>query len=140
MAYAAVARTLFQGSPFLGLRIKTDAEELTARTPLVFIGSNRFQIEEFDLPGQRCVKRGELAIYVARPTGRTGLVWLALQALLGRLRGERRLQVLCAGEAKVETRRRRLPVALDGEVVVLETPLRFATRPGALRVIMPEVV
>ncbi len=61
-----------------------------------------------------------------------------MQALLGRLRGERRLQVLCANEARVETRRRRLPVALDGEVVVLETPLRFATRPAALRVIVPE--
>jgi len=140
VAYAAVARTLFQRSPFLGLRLTTEEEEISARTPLVFVGSNRFQIEEFDLPGQRCVKRGELAIYVARPTGWPGLVWLAMQALLGRLRGERRLQVLCAKEARLETRRRRLPVALDGEVFVLETPLRFAARPGALRVIVPEVV
>jgi diacylglycerol kinase family enzyme len=28
-------------------------------------------------------------------------------------------------------------VALDGEVVTLETPLRFRTRPGALKVLVP---
>ena len=138
VAYAAVARALLQRSPFLGVHISAGGEELRVRTPLVFVGSNRCQIEEFGLPGRRCVERGECAIYVARPRGWPGLALLALQALLGRLRGERRLQVMCAKAARVETRRRRVPVALDGEVLVLETPLRFATRPGALKVVVPE--
>jgi YegS/Rv2252/BmrU family lipid kinase len=137
VAYAAVLRALFGRGAFLSVRITTEGGELTERTPLVFVGGNRHQIEEFALPGGRCVKRGELAIYVARTDGKLGLLRLALQALLRRLRGERRLEVLCAGEALVETRRRRLPVALDGEVVTLETPLRFRTRPGALKVLVP---
>lgn len=138
VAYAAVARTLFQGSPFLGVHISAGGEELPVRTPLVFVGSNRFQIEEFGLPGGECIERGELALYVARPTGLPGLLALAFQALLGRLHGERRLQVICAKKARVTTRRPRIPVALDGEVVMLETPLRFAARPAALKVIVPE--
>ena len=138
VAYAAVARALLQPEPFLNVRITTEGGELTERTPLVFVGGNRYQIEEFALPGRRCVKRGELAIYVARADGKMGLLRLALQALLGRLRGERRLEVMCAGEALVETRRGRIPVALDGEVLVLETPLLFKTRPGALKVLVPE--
>ncbi|HEX8503307.1 MAG TPA: diacylglycerol kinase family protein [Pyrinomonadaceae bacterium] len=137
VAYAAVLRAVLGGNPFLNVRITTEGGELTERTPLVFVGGNRYQIEEFDLPGRRCVNRGELAIYVARADGRAGLLRLALQALLRRLRGEQRLEVMCAGEALVETRRRRLPVALDGEVVVLETPLRFRTRPAALKVLVP---
>ena len=140
VAYFAVARTLFQRSPFMGVRVSAAGEEVRARTPLVFVGGNRYQVDEFGLPGGECVERGELAIYVARPTGLPGLMLLALQALLGRLHGERRLQVLCAEEAGIETRRRRVPVALDGEVLVLETPLRFATRAGALKVIVPEDV
>jgi diacylglycerol kinase family enzyme len=139
VAYAAVLRALFGGNPFLNVRITTaEGGELAERTPLVFVGGNKYQIEEFDLPGRRCVKRGEMAIYVARTDGRAGLLRLALQALLRRLRGERRLEVLCAGEVLVETRRRRLPVALDGEVVVLKTPLLFKTRPAALKVLVPE--
>jgi len=138
VAYAAVLRALVQRNPFLNVRITTaEGGGLAERTPLVFVGGNRFQIEEFNLPGQRCVRRGELAIYVARTDGKLGLLRLGLQALLGRLRGERRLEVMCAGEALVETRRKRLPVALDGEVVTLQTPLRFRTRPAALKVLVP---
>ena len=137
VAYAAVLRALFAGDPFLNVRITTEGGELTERTPLIFVGGNKYQIEEFSLPGRRCVKGGELAIYVARTGGRAGLLRLALQALLRRLRGERRLEVLCAGEALVETRRKRLAVALDGEVVTLQTPLRFRTRPAALKVLVP---
>jgi YegS/Rv2252/BmrU family lipid kinase len=140
VAYAAVLRALFGGNPFLNVRITTEGGELSERTPLIFVGGNKYQIEEFDLPGRRCVRRGELAIYVARTDGKLGLLRLALQALLRRLRGEQRLEVMCAGEALVETRRRRLPVALDGEVVVIETPLHFKTRPGALKVLVPEGV
>ncbi|HEX8354751.1 MAG TPA: diacylglycerol kinase family protein [Pyrinomonadaceae bacterium] len=140
VAYAAVLRALLGRNAFLNVRITTEGGELVERTPLIFVGGNKYQIEEFDLPGRRCVNRGELAIYVARADGKLGLLRLALQALLRRLRGERRLEVLCAGEALVETRRKRLPVALDGEVVVLRTPLHFKTRPGALKVLVPEGV
>ncbi len=138
VAYASVLRVIFGRSVFVNVRITTEGGELLERTPLVFVGGNKYQIEEFDLPGRRCVKRGEMAVYVARADGRAGLLRLALQALLRRLRGERRLEVLCAGEALVETRRKRLRVALDGEVVVLKTPLLFRTRPAALKVLVPE--
>jgi diacylglycerol kinase family enzyme len=137
VAYAAVARALFQRSPFMGVSLWAGGQELSARTPLIFVGANRYQIEEFDLPGGECLARGELAVYVARPTGWAGLLRLALQALLRRLRGERSLHLMCAGEARVETRRRRIPVALDGEVLNLETPLHFARRRAALKVIVP---
>jgi YegS/Rv2252/BmrU family lipid kinase len=138
VAYASVLRVIFGRSVFVGVRITTEGGELLERTPLVFVGGNKYQIEEFDLPGRRCVKRGEMAIYVARADGKLGLLRLAMQALLRRLRGERRLEVICAGEALVETRRKRLRVALDGEVVVLKTPLHFRTRPAALKVLVPE--
>lgn len=138
VAYASVLRVIFGRGIFVNVRITTGGGELVERTPLVFVGGNRFQIEEFDLPGRRCVKRGEMAIYLARADGPAGLLRLAMQALLRRLRGERRLEVLCAGEALVETRRTRLRVALDGEVVVLKTPLHFKTRPAALKVLVPE--
>lgn len=140
VAYAAVARTLFQGNPFMGVRLWTHGQELSARTPLIFVGANGYQIEEFDLPGGECVARGELAVYVARPAGWRGLLRLAVQALLKRLHGERSLHVICADEARVETRRRRIRVALDGEVVRLETPLLFKMRRAALKVCVPRDV
>jgi diacylglycerol kinase family enzyme len=140
VAYAAVARTLLQGSPFMGVRLWTHGQELSARTPLIFVGANGYQIGEFDLPGGECVGRGELAVYVARPAGGRALPPPAGPALHTPPHGERTLHVICADEARVETRRRRIPVALDGEVVRLETPLLFKRRRAALKVCVPKEV
>jgi diacylglycerol kinase family enzyme len=37
----------------------------------------------------------------------------------------------------VRTRAARLAVAIDGEVILLEPPLRYRIQPGALKVIVP---
>jgi diacylglycerol kinase family enzyme len=39
-------------------------------------------------------------------------------------------------EAEIDARSSRLPVALDGEVEIMRTPLHYRSRPGALRVIV----
>jgi diacylglycerol kinase family enzyme len=44
---------------------------------------------------------------------------------------------LNVSEVWIETRRRQLRVALDGEVSHLDPPLRYRSRPGELRVIVP---
>jgi diacylglycerol kinase family enzyme len=66
------------------------------------------------------------------------LIHLSLLALLGRLRQAQDFDSLCAVEACIEARRPWVKVSLDGEVARLETPLHYRTRPGALRVIVPE--
>ena len=93
------------------------------------------------LGGRSCLDAGRLSLYVAHRTGRLGLLRLAFSALLGRLREAHDFDALCAREIWVETRRsRRIPVAIDGEVLVLSTPLRYRIRPGALKVIVPRDV
>ena len=91
--------------------------------------------------GRESIDAGRLSLYVAHRTGRLGLLRLALSALFGRLRQAEDFDALDAEEIWVETRRpRRLPVATDGEVTVMTTPLHFRVRPGALRVIVPKTV
>ena len=65
------------------------------------------------------------------------LVLLALRALVGRLRQAKDFEEFTATEVAVETRRRRELVGLDGEVVMMETPIHCTMRPGALRVVVP---
>lgn len=138
-AYLAVVLTILRVSPFMNVRLNADGQELACRTPLVFVGSNEYQIASFDLPGRRCFDKGEMALYITHPMGRMGLLRLALQALARRLRTAPDLQVLCTREVWIETRRKRLRVALDGEVVVMSTPLHYLVRSGALRVLVPKV-
>ena len=61
-------------------------------------------------------------------------MWLALKSALGfRPRGGD-MRMFKVGSAEIVSRRKRLLVALDGEVEILKSPLRYSTRPGALRV------
>jgi diacylglycerol kinase family enzyme len=62
---------------------------------------------------------------------------VALQLLLKRLRRSEDFDVICTSEIVVALRRRRVRVALDGEVRLLKTPLHYRIRQGALRVIVP---
>jgi diacylglycerol kinase family enzyme len=125
--------------PFLTLRLRLHNEEIVRRTPFVFIGNNEYQLEVFNIGARACLDAGYLSLYTAPRTGRFGLLSLTLRGLMGRLRSGKDFDMQCVPSAVVETRRARLLVATDGEVTVMQTPLHYCSRPGALRVIVPAV-
>ncbi|HSI34556.1 MAG TPA: hypothetical protein VK986_13280, partial [Tepidisphaeraceae bacterium] len=65
------------------------------------------------------------------------MVRLALRALFNRLRQDRDFNAVCSGEVWIDTKRKRLNVAMDGEVEPMDGPLHYQIWPGALRVIVP---
>jgi diacylglycerol kinase family enzyme len=107
------------------------------RTPCVFVGNNEYRLERTSFGTRARIDRGELWLCVAPPQSRLGLLSLALKSALGLLRQSRDLRTFRADSAEIRSRRKRLVVAVDGEVEILETPLRYRTRPGALRVFAP---
>ena len=81
--------------------------------------------------------KGRLALYVMNAERRLGLLQLTWQVLRKGVDEVKELDLLTVEETVIETRRRRLQVALDGEVVPLESPLDYRIRPAALRVHVP---
>jgi YegS/Rv2252/BmrU family lipid kinase len=124
--------------PFLNVRLSVDHREMSRRTPFVFIGNNEYEMENFNLGARSCLDKGQLSMYVAHHTGRLGLLRLGFSALFGGLRKQDDFDALCTKEIWIETRRKRLPVATDGEVTLMDTPLHYNVRPGALRVLVPK--
>ena len=124
--------------PFLDVRLSADGEEIFRRTPFVFIGNNEYEMDSFSIGGRKCLDAGNLSIYVLHRTGRMGLVRLALRSLFGKLRQAKDFETFCTDEITIETRRKKLLVAFDGEVKQMETPLHYRIRPNALRVIVPK--
>jgi diacylglycerol kinase family enzyme len=140
-AFLRASLAVLRRYPFMNVRLEADGTEIARATPFVFVGNNEYQVENLQLGARSCLDAGRLSLYVAHRTGRLGLLRLALSALLGRLREAHDFDALCAREIWVETRRpKRIPVATDGEVTVLTTPLRYRIRPGALKVIVPKEV
>ncbi|MEO6353434.1 MAG: diacylglycerol kinase family protein [Oxalobacteraceae bacterium] len=123
--------------PFLHVRLSMDGEEHLRRTAFVFVGNNAYVMEGFNIGARACMNTGRLCLYVSHHTGRFGLLRLALSALLGRIRQEKDFDVVSTKEILIETHHRRMRVATDGEVAVMDTPLQYRIRPASLRVIVP---
>jgi diacylglycerol kinase family enzyme len=140
-AFLRASLAMLRRYPFMSVRLDADGKEIARKTPFVFVGNNEYQVENLRPGGRQRLDAGRLSLYVAHRTGRLGLLRLALSAMLGRLREAHDFDALCAREIWVETRRpKRIPVATDGEVNVLSTPLHYRIRPGALKVIVPKEV
>jgi diacylglycerol kinase family enzyme len=123
--------------PFLGVRIETPDEAVVRRTPFVFVGNNEYRMTGLRAASRESLTGGHLAVYLMNATGRRGLLQLAWQVFWRGADRVRELDLLVVDEATVETRRRTLQVALDGEVIALNSPLRYRSLPGAVRVTVP---
>ena len=118
------------------MHIDGDDGALDLETPFVFVGNNAYGGDGVPASGRARLDSGRLGVLTAETTTRRQALRIAMLAALGRFdasgiwRGE-------PAELTVDTAAASLLVALDGEVVRLETPLRYRSRPGALVVIAP---
>lgn len=122
--------------PFLRLKLHLDGRTQRCRTPFVFIGNNDYLMEGFKVGQRASLRDGKLSVYTTQRRGRMPLLRLALRALFGRLRQAEDFLMEQARTVRVESPRRLLLVATDGEVSALPTPLEFRVRPAALRVLL----
>ena len=120
---------------FMRVRLTIDGHERARRTPFVFIGNNEYRMDGFAIGERTGLQDGRLSLYVAQRPGRLRLLQLAVRALTGRLKQARDFDTLLATEIVVESRRRRIRVATDGEVKVMTPPLRYRIRPASLSVL-----
>lgn len=124
--------------PFLDVRLRVDGEWLDRTTPFVFVGNNEYVMDLFNIGVRERLDRGVLSIYITHRTGRLRLLGLAVRAVFGRLNEEKDFLALRSDEVKIHTAHKRLRVALDGEITVLQPPLDYQIRSRALRVIVPK--
>jgi diacylglycerol kinase family enzyme len=137
LAFFSAVLIIIHRYPLLTVRLSAEGRELRRRTPMVFVGNNEYELQGLNMGSRKFLNRGKLFLYVTREMSRWRLLKIALAALFGRLSDSGDLDAMSVGEVSVQARRRRLRVALDGEVVVMRLPLRYRIHPAALRVIVP---
>lgn len=120
----------------LTVRLTVDNVVFVRRTPFVFIGNGEYQAEGMDL-GKRQSIGGQLSVYLAPEAGPFEILALPFRALIKRTENVK-LEAFTAGDVSIETARPTVDIAFDGEVAILEAPLRCSIRHGALRTLVPE--
>jgi len=116
-----------------------DGTSRSIRTPLLFVGNNRYEVEEGKPAERTALDDGLLSVYAIAPLPRTALLAAALRTLIGRPRMHRDFVLdETAHEIRIDGPGARIEIALDGERCRFDLPLTIRIRPQALAVVTPE--
>ena len=124
-------------NPFMAVRLIVEGEAAVRRTPFVFVGNNEYKMVGLQAGSRESLVNRKLAVYVVNAERRIGLIALGWKVLLQGAEKVQELDLIRVESVTVETRRTRLQVALDGEVVPFESPLSYRIRPASLLVHVP---
>lgn len=119
----------------LRLQLTKDGEVTHWRTPTLFVGNNKLQLQQIGMAEADALDAGFLVAISPRPVGTLSLLWLALRGALGTLGDAANVRSFALRELEVRrsTRRSRsIKVAVDGEILQLQEPLRFQVSPQPL--------
>jgi diacylglycerol kinase family enzyme len=137
-AMAIAAYKTFLRAPLIHVRLDVEGQTLTLRTPLIFVGNNRYSLDLLNVGARARLDEGVLSLYVARAKSRWGMLKLLLNGALGRLQQDRDFETIYPRQVWMETRRSMLHVAADGEVMRMNAPLHYEIMPRALSVFVPK--
>ncbi len=137
VAILSAIRTILGAFRRLRLTLDIDGRQQTVRTPTLFIGNNRLQLEQVGIaPLSNEVEEGRLAAIAPRAGSSLGVLALLLRGAVGRMGSAENLLAFGFTEMRVQRRhaygRRMIKVATDGEVCHLATPLHFRVLEGQL--------
>jgi len=132
------ALKMLKRSPFFAVHLETEKGTRIVKTPFVFVGNNEYEMDFFHIGRRAKMDDGRLSVYFLHRSGRKGLFLLVLRTIFGRLRQTKDFKEIFVEEITIETRKKRVLVAFDGEVENLETPLRYKIHKQVLRVIVPK--
>lgn len=122
----------------LKLRLTVDGKQLPIETPLVFFGNNQLQLADMKLALAQCAAEGKLAAVAITQLTRWQMIKLIHRFQQGLFEQAPEVSSFCATEIKIESRRKCMKVAIDGEIIKIDTPLLFNVRHDALKIMVPD--
>jgi diacylglycerol kinase family enzyme len=126
--------SLFKRYPLVRVAFDVADRPQRCATPLLFVGNNHYETDLLNIGHRLSLSGGQLSVYLADAPSRLRLLRLVFRALFGKLATIRDFQSMSVTSLTVESRKRLLRMAMDGEVLRVRPPLIFRVRPGELRV------
>lgn len=138
VALWAAMVTLLRAHRPLALSLEHAGATQVIRTSTVVVGNNPLQLAQLGIPEAPLVQQGHLAAIVVRPSGALAMCGLLLRSALGHLGAADNVETFACDRLTVRPHgRRRIKVAIDGEVAWLNTPLLFQIASPPLALLVP---
>lgn len=138
-AYTSGLDVLIRDRKELKLEVEVDGKTYPVKTPLIFFGNNQLQLAEMKLRIAKCAEQGQVAGVVVAKSDKLTLFRMLLQLIRGELEQAPDVYSFAADDVKVLSRREKLTVALDGEIVEMRPPLHITVQKNAVNIMVPYV-
>jgi len=116
---------------------QTDHGSFERAASALLISNNALSEGLGEAPVAHDLTRGEIAVYICASNRRSDLVKLALAGSLGLWRQSDLVEEIITRQLDIDTRKRTLLLALDGELARMEPPLACRSRRRSLAVLIP---
>lgn len=136
-AYTSGLDVLIRDRKELKLEVEVDGKKYPVKTPLIFFGNNQLQLAEMNLRIAESAEKGKVAGLVVAKSDKRTLFKILWQLIKGNLDKAPDVYSFSADEVKIYSKRKKLTVALDGEIVEIQPPLKISVRKNALKIMVP---
>lgn len=136
--YAAMPMEIARGARRLAILVDDEEAARAHRALTVVVSNNAYSEDPNLILKRRALDEARLGLYISKHRTVPRTIWLLLRASLGLWKGDPDLEARELEKVTIHSRNRRLRVANDGELLTLETPLRYRIRPKALTVLVPK--
>ncbi|MEY2862861.1 MAG: hypothetical protein RLY58_568 [Pseudomonadota bacterium] len=119
------------------LKMIVDGQTEKIDTPMVFFGNNQLQLADMHLALADCASAGRLAAVAMTDLNRIQVLSLIARMQLGTFEQAPQVRSFCADHIRIESRSKYMKLAIDGEIVRVNTPLHFQVARHALQVMTP---
>jgi diacylglycerol kinase family enzyme len=138
-AYFKAIRLAMRHFPHITLVIELDGRVETLRTQTFVVSVNSYDLGNVGLvASKKSFSDGRLTMYSLSFMNRLQFIRAAAKYLRGRIVDVPGFRSVRTRQLRVDTGKRRLRIAVDGEVMVLATPLRITVVPASLLVRIAE--
>ncbi|KYG66239.1 hypothetical protein AZI86_04040 [Bdellovibrio bacteriovorus] len=130
VAILATVGTLLKGHTNMQVRIKTADQQMTLKTPMIFIGNNALQLEQMSLGVAKGMRRDDsLALFTMKPHKAWDMMRILFRGMAKTLDQDPSLESFNIDEATIEIKKKKALVSLDGEMFLLNAPLEVRAKP-----------
>ena len=136
-AYTSALGVLIRDRKELKLEVEVDGQRYPVKTPLIFFGNNQLQLAEMKLRIAEAAEAGKVAGVVVAKSDKRTLFKILWQLIKGNLDQASDVYSFAADEVIVHSKRNKLTVAVDGEIVTMTPPLKITVRKHALNIMVP---
>lgn len=136
-AYTSALDVLIRDRKELKLEVEVDGQRYPVKTSLIFFGNNQLQLAEMKLRIAEAAEAGKVAGVVVAKSDKRTLFKTLWQLIKGNLDQASDVYSFAADEVIVHSKRNKLTVAVDGEIVTMTPPLKITVRKHALNIMVP---